>query len=61
MKFRNSTCKYCDSNQFEMVQQGYFSGIYCKNCGKLLQWVKFEQAKRVAGYFKRAGDYKEID
>lgn len=60
MKFRNKKCKTCGGVQFEMVAQGYFSGIYCKNCGHLLQWVKFEQRPSVAGYFKRYGDYKEI-
>lgn len=61
MRFRNMKCKNCGSDQFEMVSQGYFSGIYCKKCGRLLQWVKFEKRKQVAGFFKRYGDYKEID
>lgn len=61
MRFRNCKCKNCGKDQFEMVSQGYFSGIYCKNCGHLLQWIKFEKRKQVAGFFKRYGDYREID
>ena len=54
MRFKNNKCKNCGSDQFEMVAQGYFSGIYCKECGRLLQ------RPSIAGYFKRFGDYKEI-
>lgn len=34
------TCKHCGGVKIEVRYDGPHTGIYCKNCGKWIQWIK---------------------
>ena len=40
METSTQQCPKCNSTHFELRQSGPHHGLYCRDCGKFIRWVK---------------------